>query len=365
LNEKPNQDTLNELPEGSAIEDIREGFEEIYGNMEGFSKRAVGSLFDDDKNSDKRDRYDRSVTKDDLQDDDPKPIRLGRHGSPSRLSGPYTREADPDEDYARYIRTAEKANRMEQERLRVNKERAIMARDEKLGEAARSPKRRMEPEMRPRETKPEMRPIEIKPVTRIRATEEADLYTPERGRRRINVRNLAALGAFLALIVCAVLTWQMLAAQSELAAANERIGELTNIETEFESLRIENDGLASEVTRLQDENNQMYEDILFWQGMVGSAATGDGVAGGYDEGGDEHAAAPETSSGPTTGDLPYTTINAQGNRVYTMLPNDTLWSIAVRIYGDGSRFTDILAANNLTEAQAGVLPAGTVLIIPN
>jgi len=68
---------------------------------------------------------------------------------------------------------------------------------------------------------------------------------------------------------------------------------------------------------------------------------------------------------PTPGDLPYTTIDTAGNRVYVLQVNDTLWSVAMGIYGDGMRYADIIAANNITEQQAAGLPVGTVLIIPD
>jgi len=41
------------------------------------------------------------------------------------------------------------------------------------------------------------------------------------------------------------------------------------------------------------------------------------------------------------GDLPYTIFGDRGNRFYVVQTGDTLWNIAVRIYGDGERFADI------------------------
>jgi len=65
------------------------------------------------------------------------------------------------------------------------------------------------------------------------------------------------------------------------------------------------------------------------------------------------------------GDLPYTIINAQGQRVYIVQADDTMWTIAMRIYGDGTRYRDILEANDLTPIRAGLLMAGTELAIPD
>ncbi len=51
-----------------------------------------------------------------------------------------------------------------------------------------------------------------------------------------------------------------------------------------------------------------------------------------------------------------------GDRTYTVQPNDSYWSIAQKVYGNGTRYTLILQANNLTEKSK--LRVGLVLIIP-
>ena len=345
-------------PEGDALGELRDGFDEIYGNIEGFSKRAVGSLFDDDDED-----YSKEVYQRDEAPPPPLPLHRdeapGRPSRPDRPPSPYGREASPDEDYARYIRTAEKANRMEQEKHRVDKELAIIERDEKLSEISYISRRREEP------------------VAKSKSAADANnpymSNTPQnRGRARVNVRNLAALGAFLMLAVCAVLTWQWLSAQSELSAANQRLEELADLEAEVAELSAANDELESTVARLENENSALYEDVQALQAIIGGAAQGAADNGTNDEAGapnetegDNNAAAETPAQVARPGDLPHTTFDSQGRRIYVMQQNDTVWSIAVRIFEDGNRFRDILAANNLTEAQAAGLHAGTILFIPD
>jgi len=62
-------------------------------------------------------------------------------------------------------------------------------------------------------------------------------------------------------------------------------------------------------------------------------------------------------------DLPYTFFDSEGNRFYIVQPGHTFWSIAMRIYGDGEHFADILAANDISETDS--ITVGMTLIIPD
>ncbi|MEX0886330.1 MAG: LysM domain-containing protein [Phycisphaeraceae bacterium] len=53
---------------------------------------------------------------------------------------------------------------------------------------------------------------------------------------------------------------------------------------------------------------------------------------------------------------------AAGGSTYTVRQDDTLWSIAVREYGDGQRWQDIRDAN--PNVDANNLPVGTELTLP-
>lgn len=51
-----------------------------------------------------------------------------------------------------------------------------------------------------------------------------------------------------------------------------------------------------------------------------------------------------------------------GERTYTVQANDSYWSIAQKVYGNGSKYKLILQANNLTDKSP--LRVGSVLVIP-
>jgi|GEM_PF-1581358 len=72
---------------------------------------------------------------------------------------------------------------------------------------------------------------------------------------------------------------------------------------------------------------------------------------------------PYTASTPTATYSPAPAPSAvSGGTTYIVQKGDTLWSIARRHYGDGRRWTDIAAANNITNAKG--LSIGQRLQIP-
>ncbi len=69
------------------------------------------------------------------------------------------------------------------------------------------------------------------------------------------------------------------------------------------------------------------------------------------------------SPAPTTASSPARTpVPAGGERTYTVVAGDNPWTIAQKVYGNGSRYTIILAANGMTESTR--LKVGMVLKIP-
>ncbi len=75
--------------------------------------------------------------------------------------------------------------------------------------------------------------------------------------------------------------------------------------------------------------------------------------------------APRVFSAPPAqnpGTTPTSITLKPGDRTYTVQPNDSYWSIAQKVYGNGSKYKLILQANNLTEKTP--LRVGSVLIIP-
>lgn len=51
-------------------------------------------------------------------------------------------------------------------------------------------------------------------------------------------------------------------------------------------------------------------------------------------------------------------------KTYTMVAGDTLWSVAKRYLGDGSRWREIQTLNGITDAEIKRLPVGKVLKLP-
>ena len=49
---------------------------------------------------------------------------------------------------------------------------------------------------------------------------------------------------------------------------------------------------------------------------------------------------------------------------YRLRQGDTLWSLAVRFYGDGKRYHDILAANSTTIPNMNAMPIGATIVLP-
>jgi surface antigen len=61
-------------------------------------------------------------------------------------------------------------------------------------------------------------------------------------------------------------------------------------------------------------------------------------------------------------DLTKSSGGSLGNRYYTVVRGDTLWGIAKRFYGNGSRYPEIAKANNI--ADPDIIHIGQVLLIP-
>jgi len=64
----------------------------------------------------------------------------------------------------------------------------------------------------------------------------------------------------------------------------------------------------------------------------------------------------ENSISPTLSQVP--------QKTYIMLENESLWDVAVREYGDGFRYTDIVEANPEVITNPDFVPPGTKIVIP-
>jgi nucleoid-associated protein YgaU len=88
---------------------------------------------------------------------------------------------------------------------------------------------------------------------------------------------------------------------------------------------------------------------------VDSSATEDNASAGDDGGSDETSEAAEESAGDD---------DASGGDTYTVQSGDTLWAIASKHYGNGSKYMKIFEANtDLLENPDRIMP-GQKLVIP-
>lgn len=78
--------------------------------------------------------------------------------------------------------------------------------------------------------------------------------------------------------------------------------------------------------------------------------------------GGEVAEVPEERPVKTTPKPDETAKPAAKERTHVVQPKDTLWSLAVKFYGDGKQWKKIAAANGITDEKK--LPVGKVLKIP-
>ena len=279
--------------------EMLDDFEEKYGSTEDFSKRAVGSLFDEP-----------ASVKPDAKPEKPPRLR-----------------SDPEEDYAKYLQSSREDIQNEMRRKEAAKEKAITRREEQLAELSKEIGGK--------------RPISEDDVY-VYAGDKSKRNPRTRPMPPINVRNVAALGLFVVLIIFAVLVWQLAAANSRLADANAQIAEMDEELISLRDLRTVNAGLNTEVMDLRAE----VLDLLAALAVPPSSIEDD----------------PDEIDVPNV-DTPQTGTQPAAGRTHVVRDGDTLWGIAAATLGNGARYPEILAYNNLP-ANASPQP-GQVLRIPD
>jgi nucleoid-associated protein YgaU len=90
-------------------------------------------------------------------------------------------------------------------------------------------------------------------------------------------------------------------------------------------------------------------------------ASGTALAGGAEAPATEAPAAP-TAAPPAPTEAPAVPTEAPAQRIYTVVSGDTLWAIAARFYGDGSKYPKIASANGI--ANPDLIMVGQKLTIP-
>lgn len=312
-------------PEDHMEDGKPESVEEIYGGTEDFSKRAVGSLFEQEEAEDET------------------PGGVSPTAPRGRRAPGIKRESDSEEQYAKYLEMAHATNQREEERKRKEREETASRHEEQLAELSEVARRRKPPG---------------------EAVEEYAYGNPRQGTMPpLNIRNIALIGLFVVLAVFVVLIIMMNSAWSDTAAANQRIEVLQG---EIAALTAVNEELAAELKELEYELAGLEFEMKDLLASLANLTAPTLPANGPNQGTAETGSTPPAAStpAPTTPNLfPNMTLNAAGQRVYTVQETDTgFWALAVRFFGDGSRYPDILAANNL---ESNVLRPGMTLIIPD
>ncbi|HIC23040.1 MAG: hypothetical protein COB10_03900 [Planctomycetota bacterium] len=72
----------------------------------------------------------------------------------------------------------------------------------------------------------------------------------------------------------------------------------------------------------------------------------------------------EASYGEIASIEPVAGLSPAQAQTYRLRQGDTLWSLAVRFYGDGHRYRDILVANQTTIPDVEAIPIGTTILLP-
>lgn|GEM_PF-3624964 len=294
-------------------------------NMGDFSRHMVGSLFDEETTE--------------AEDEGEKQEGIKKAATPPPYRG--MKQTDPDEEYARYIEATLRAAREEEERKTAAKEAAIQHREAQLDELSAISKKA--PEKKPNTPTPPPQPST--PAAPTRGPQQAK----QRGKATLNMRNILTLGLFVVLVVFCIFIWQILAINNQLSSANSEIALLRAAPSQEQTLLAENATLNSQVAQLQASIDNYRAIIDSQQNVTYTPDANEGNQAG------------STNQQQTPSGDPYTTRDAQGRRVYTVRQGDTMWNIAQRTLGDGSRYTEILAANSMTNSAVVV---DSTLIIP-
>jgi nucleoid-associated protein YgaU len=161
-----------------------------------------------------------------------------------------------------------------------------------------------------------------------------------------NRKAMVAVGGFVVIAIFSFLVFKINAVNGELTTATELLAENASKIEDYQSLRIENDGLQQQLRALQAE-------------LAAAESAVPAENGGEAAPDAEGTQAPtDATAAPNAGDEP----SAASGTTYIVKPGDTFWSIAVDIYGDGNKSTAIMSNNNITTDTD--LKIGAELLLP-
>ena len=329
----------------------KEKFEEEFGSVENFSRKHVESLFDDDPPHpplippSKTGAGSGIKAHEDMDEDEIAKQALINGifgegaGSDLPRRPPYQRmgkASDPEAEYQAYLDLATEESRKEQQKKQADKEAAMRHRDEKLDELPKSRRNLAASNLQ-----------EPPPESQKRDASEK----PNRGGSyRLNLRKVAAVALLFVLTIFAILVWQLMRVNNQLSEANEQIYALSQYDDELNMLRFENMSLRNDVERLEEElagsQNQPSENGGGYGDVVGQPP-GEGTT------------QPQTQH--PTPNVANTTVDAAGNWIYTIQPNDTLFRVSNLFFGTTARWQDIRDYNNLPSDE---IITGNTLRIP-
>ena len=298
----------NETP-SKKIGHTKEIFEEKFGNMENFSRQAVGSLFEDDK-----------------PQTDP-------HETPEPAKPPYKRiNKNAEAEYEAYLNSASAENQREMAKRQAEKEAAIARRESHLSELPKS-RKQLEEEF----TDLDLEKVEVSRISQAAGNRNRQV---NKAWPPLNYRNIAAAGLAVFLVILMLMVWWLVSMNSR----------LNNATTELDELQGRNDALELEIAGLEMELEQL--------GTPGHMQNQNQENPLHTQPQETTTAAPDSTPAAQTTPAPQ-----QGPIIHVVQPGETLSAISRIHFGDTSRVADIQALNNIADPDD--IGAGNELMIPH
>ena len=294
-------------------------------NMDAFSKSAVGSLFDEPP---KRESRAHKIS-DILREGEPEPRRMP---SRERVTRPKTQDEE-DKEYNEYIEKQRVAAVVDEVRKEQARNQARAEIESKLA-VSRKPQNKKPPQgysQRVRYGQPQRRAVQESDVNRY----------PRQSRAQspvISLRHISAAAIAIVLVVFVVLVFQINRANASIVRLEEELLAYIGVTQQLSLYQLENAQLRAELAALTAQPEAITPP-----------------AGQY-----ETADDPTDTEDPTTGSGPYT--GQGGNPQHVVQAGETLRLIASNRLGDPNRYTEIMAANNITNPNH--IEVGDVLTIP-